>query len=111
MSSVKQEVMVMSAARYHMVDNSTGVINEGTTVRYLFTTSLEPVAEDDLKGYKFGKTSLPYAAFGEFKDVPAVYEADLTFNIASDGIVKVRADNFVYSRPVVAAPDVKNSGK
>lgn len=100
MNSTKQEVMVMSASRYHMVDRTTGEINEGTTVRFMFTTTLEPVVENDLKGYKFGKSSLPYEAFKEFKDVPAIYAADMNFSIASDGTIKVKADNFEYLRPL-----------
>lgn len=101
MDAIKQEVSVVSVSRYHMVDRTTGEINEGTTVRFIFSTDLKPTAEGDLKGYKFGKTSLPYAEFEKFGPVPGIYAADLFMNIASDGTVKVRAENFEYKKPLV----------
>ena len=91
-----------------MVDRTTEEINEGTTVRYIFSTDLKPAAEDNLKGYKFGKTSLPYKDFDAFGPVPGVYSADLSMSIASDGTVKVKAENFEYKRPLVVGA---NTGK
>lgn len=107
MDAIRQEVSVLSVSRYHMVDRTTGEITEGTTVRYIFSTDLKPAKEDNLKGYKFGKTSLPYADFEKFGPVPGVYEANLTMNIASDGTVKVRAEDFEFKKPLV----VGTSGK
>ncbi len=101
MSKLKQEVAVMSVSRYRMVDRQTGEVSEGCGVRYMFGADLSPAAEENQKGYKFGKTSLPYADFDKFEAVPGVYEAELSMNIASDGTVKVRAENFIFKRPLV----------
>lgn len=103
MDAIRQEVSVMSVSRYQMVDRATGEVAEGTTVRYIFSTDLQPVKEDNLKGYKFGKTSLPYADFEKFGPVPGVYEVNLTMNIASDGTVKVRAEDFEFKKPLVVS--------
>lgn len=110
MDVIKQEVSVVSVSRYHVVDNTTGEINEGTTVRYIFSVDLKPVGEDNLKGYKLGKATFDYEYFDNFKSVPVpgIYDADLTFSIASDGNVKVKAENFEYKRPLVVGA---NTGK
>jgi len=107
MSKLKQEVAVMSVNRYRMVDRQTGEVSEGCGVRYMFSVDLHPCAEENLKGYKFGKTSLPYADFDKFEAVPGVYEAELSMQIASDGTVKVKAENFVFKRPLVPVPEKK----
>ena len=100
MEQIKQQVLVMMANRYHMVDRSTGEINEGTTVRYIFSTDLKPVVEDNLKGYKFGKSSLAFDDFKNFTVVPGIYDTQMTVNIASDGTVKLKAENFEFVRPL-----------
>ena len=96
----KQKVMVMSANRYKMVDRDTGEVNEGTTVRFLVTNTLEPCQDGDAKGYRFGKANIPFAAFDTLKVVPGIYNADFNINIASDGTMKVKAENFEYVGPV-----------
>lgn len=107
MSKIKQEVAVMSVNRYKMVDRQTGEVSEGCGVRYMFSTDLHPCAEENLKGYKFGKTSLPYNDFDKFEQVPGIYETELTMSIASDGTVKVKAENFVFKRPLVSVNEKK----
>ena len=39
--------------------------------------------------------------------ISPIYEADLEINIASDGTVKVNAENFVFKRPFVPVPEKK----
>lgn len=97
----KQKVIVMSASRYKMVDAGTGEINEGVTVRYLTTEKLDPFQEGDLKGYRFGKTTIPYDEFNTLKIVPGIFACDFDFKIKSDGTVQALAKDFEYVGPVV----------
>ncbi len=98
---LKKDVCVMSVSRYQMVNRDTREVNEGTTVRYIFSTDLSPSDSEDLKGYKFGKSSLNYVDFEKFGQVPGVYSADLDMNVASDGTVKIKAKNFEFKKPLV----------
>lgn len=102
MSTIKQEVTVIGVNRYQMVNQQTGEFSKGCSVRYMFTTDLKPCAEENAKGYKLGKTSVPYEDFDKFEQVPGVYEAEMSMNIAADGTVKVKAENFVFKRPVIS---------
>ncbi len=104
---MKQQVVVMSAQQYSMVDTETGVVSEGTSVRYLLTDNLLPFAEDQFKGYKVAKASISLSSFEKFTEVPGIYEADLTFKIDSAGKVKVNADNFSFKKSLFNAPGAK----
>ncbi len=103
MAGLKQEVVALSATQYDMVNEETGEIVKGTSVRYLLTNTMAPVEENGLKGYKLVKTSLPYEAYKEvFKEVPGVYEATLNFNIDKDGAAKIKASDFVFKKSLFA---------
>lgn len=104
MDSIKKEVVVISATQYSMVDENTGEVNEGTSVRYVLNGNLDPVHEDQLKGYKLGKAGVTFNNFMDFIEVPGVYEADLNFNIDKDGRVKVAASNFKFKKSLFPAP-------
>lgn len=106
---MQQEVIVMNVSKYDMVVNDTGENLKGTTVRYALTDSLTPYEEDNLKGYKLAKTSLPFEEFAKFPTVPGVYQVDLNYNINNDGTAKLVAKNFVFKFPVaMAAPQPKD---
>ena len=107
MSSLRQEVVVLSAAQYDMVNKETGEVVQGTTVRYALTNTLAPFEENQLKGYKLAKTSLGFNNFHDFPEVPGVYECDLNFNINSDGVAKISAGNFAFKKSLVPAPAEK----
>lgn len=102
MSSLKQNVIVLSANQYQMVDRTTGEVSEGTSVRYALTDSLVPAEDGNLKGYKLSKASLKFNDFTSFTEVPAIYEADLKFNVSADGTTKLQASNFVFKKPLFA---------
>lgn len=104
MSGIKQDVVVLSAVQYSMVNRETGEVAEGTSVRYALTDSLEPFEEDGLKGYKLAKASLGYNDYGEFPEVPGIYSCDLKFSVSSkDGTTKINAANFRFKKSLMAA--------
>ena len=96
MKPIKQDVIVLSVNRYQMTNESTGEVNEGTTVRFIFSDSLNPFQEPDAKGYRPGKASLPYADFDKFPEAPALYNCDLVIKVASDGKAQTLASNFEF---------------
>ncbi len=102
MAGIKQNVVVLSATQYNMVNGETGEIVKGTSVRYALTDTLAPVEDEQLKGYKLAKTSLPYEAYSSFKEVPGIYETVLNFNIAGDGTTKIKAADFVFKKSLLA---------
>ncbi len=101
---MKQEVVVMSAQQYSMVNQDTGELSEGTSVRYAMAGNLAPVVDENFKGYKLAKASVGFNNFHDFVEVPGVYEADMTFNIDKDGKVKVSAANFNFKKSLIPAP-------
>lgn len=101
MSGIKQNVVVLSATQYNMVNGETGEIVKGTSVRYALTDTLAPVEDEQLKGYKLAKTSLPFEAFHSFKEVPGIYETILNFNIAGDGTTKIKATDFIFKKSLL----------
>lgn len=112
MPSIKQDVIVLSATRYKLVDKETGEINEGTSVRYMIGDNLMPYAEDDFKGYKVAKARVGVTNFYDFVTVPGVYSADLNINISADGNAKVSASNFVFQHGIYEAqPSQEPKGK
>lgn len=100
MQAIKQTVIVLSVSRYQMTNETTGEINEGTTVRFIYSDNMVPSTQDDnLKGYRPGKASLPYADYEKFPEAPALYNCDVTLKVGSDGAAKAHASNFEYIKP------------
>lgn len=102
MSSLKQNVIVLSANQYSIVNRETGEISEGTSVRFALTDSLAPAEDGNLKGYKLSKASLKINDFASFTEVPGIYETELNFNVSSDGTTKLQATHFVFKKPLLA---------
>lgn len=100
MNGIKQDVVVLSVSQYNVVDHETGEANQGTTVRYALCDNLNPYEDGNLKGYKLARTSVGFDDFKNFGDVPAVYSAELNFNVSSDGTTRISAGNFVFKRPL-----------
>ena len=46
MAGIKQNVVVLSASQYNMVNGDTGEIVKGTSVRYALTDTLAPAEEE-----------------------------------------------------------------
>ena len=86
---MKQTILLLSATPYSMRDEE-GRINEGISVRYLTNASLAPI--DNGNGSHGGypaKGTLPMSMKSFIQCAPAVYDADLDLQVASDGKVKI----------------------
>ena len=63
---MKNVVTVTSAQRYSVLDESTGAVNKGVSVRFFCTDTMEPCGTNDMKGYKLTKASVPEEDFAKF---------------------------------------------
>jgi hypothetical protein len=109
MDGIKSEIIIIGANQYDMVDSETKRPISGTSIRYLFGSDLKPVADGSQKGYRLSKASLPFNSFNELVEVPAVYDAVISFNVGSDGNTRVVVGDVVYKRPLIL--DSKSGGK
>lgn len=84
---MKQTILLLSSNPYEIKDES-GRIIEGISVRYM--TSLSPIdnGNGSLGAYP-AKCTLPLSMKPFIQAAPAVYDADLDLQVASDGKVKL----------------------
>ena len=86
---MKQNILLLSAMPYSLRDDD-GRVNEGISIRYLTNATLSPVdnGNGSYGGYP-AKGTLPMSFKPFIKTAPAVYDADLDLQVASDGKVKI----------------------
>lgn len=83
---MKCQIILLYASKYSIVDEKTGVINDGVTCNYYFNTDLH--AEDNQngsKGTRPAKGSLPISLFNKIVSAPGLYDAEFEMNVGSDG--------------------------
>ena len=81
---MKQNIIVLSAHPYRITENS-GRVSEGLSVRYLTVDNLNPVKDGEAVGTRPAKANLPYSWKDLFISAPAMYEAELSLTVGSDG--------------------------
>lgn len=82
---MKQQIIILYAAQYSMVDERTGQVNQGVTCNYYFNTNLS--VEDNVngsKGMRPAKGTLDFHLMGKILKAPALYDAEFTMSIGSD---------------------------
>ena len=86
---MKQTILLLSAMPYSLRDDD-GRVNEGISIRYLTNATLSPIdnGNGSFGGYP-AKASLSTSFKPFIKCAPAVYDADLDLQVASDGKVKI----------------------
>lgn len=86
---MKQTILLLSATPYSMRDED-GRINEGISVRYLTNASLSPIDNGNGSyGAYPAKCTLPLSMKMFIQAAPAVYDAEMDIQVASDGKVKL----------------------
>ena len=97
---LKQSFILLKSAPYRIVDEKTGEVNEGISLRYIPVENLNPVVDSsnaDLKGVGTAKASLPTSFLNKIKQVPALYSFDMSMNVGADGkpVMKVNDVEFL----------------
>ena len=95
---MKMQIILLYAGLYKVIDERTGVVNEGVTCNYYFNTDLS--AEDNAngtKGTRPAKSSMPPEVFWQIKKAPALYDAEFIMSIGSDGkpVLKISSLEFI----------------
>jgi hypothetical protein len=95
---ISQVVLVLSASQYKITDDKGNLSNEGLTVRYLATDTLEPCenAEKTQRGYKPAKANMLPSDYAKFSVVPALYQVDFGVNVDSQGKTSLKATDFRF---------------
>jgi len=85
-----------------MTDEKTGKLIEGTSVRYLMAENLthKEDTQRSVKGYVPAKCTVPYAEYENFKVVPGLYSAEMTYSVDSKGKAAITPIKFTFLNPL-----------
>lgn len=95
---MNQQIILLYAGQYRIVDERTGEINEGVTCNYYFNTNL--TAEDHENGTK---GVMDYETMSKIKKAPALYNAEFELKIGADmkPVLRVKDLEFVDEVQIV----------
>lgn len=83
--SVKQEIIVLFASPYRIVDEKTGEVNEGVSVSYLLDPEFKPVTGVNGQiGLKPAKASIDTLELPMLIKAPALYEGTFNLKVGSN---------------------------
>lgn len=101
------EVVVLSARKWSFVDEKTGQVRDGVSVWYVDNVDFVPNVGNDMKGCELLKATLPVGRFGDFIDVPGVYDCDMQLR-SRQNVPYLHVGGFRFVRPLlVSRPDAQ----
>lgn len=88
------KILVLNASNYSLIDEKTGEIREGVSVRFVHPESVAD--KDNKKGLDVCKGSLSADAWVMFTEVPGYYDAIFSIGVNRDGhsVLKLEAVDF-----------------
>ena len=99
---MKDVILLMSANPYSIVDDRTGVVNEGISIAYCMTPDMLPHAEESgFQGYRVLKGSIPKGDMTKFVQTPGFYEAEFAVKPDSSGKAVLKPISLEYKRSVL----------
>lgn len=102
--NMKHRIIILSAARYDFVDDRTGKNTRGCSVQYLMTDDLKGRSKDEVKGYRIAKATMHYSMFDDLGELPAIFEAEISTDVSSKGVVTVSLDNVAHVSALRVTP-------
>ncbi|WP_320990598.1 hypothetical protein [Hungatella sp.] len=104
---MKMQIILLYAGQYDM-DGDRGGRVQGTSISYYFNVDL--VAEDNVngtKGTRPAKSTCEYQLMGKVKKAPALYDAEFSMSIGSDGkpVLKIIDVDYVSDIQITPVPD------
>ncbi|WP_125141653.1 hypothetical protein [Clostridium transplantifaecale] len=102
---MKQQIILLYAGQYAIVDEKTGAINQGVTCNYYFNVNLS--AEDNTngtKGTRPAKSSCDYNLMNKIVKAPGLYDAEFSMNIGSDGKPVLKICDLEFISEIVMQP-------
>lgn len=95
--SIKQEIIVLFASPYRIVDEKTGEVNEGISVNYLLDPKFKPVYGDNGQiGLKPAKASIKTSELPNLIKAPALYEGSFIMKVGSNNKPELALQNVQY---------------
>jgi len=103
---MKQQIILLYAGQYSILDERTGEVNQGTTVNYYFNVDL--VSEDNTngtKGTRPAKSTCDFHIMGKIVKAPALYDAEFSMKIGSDmkPVLKIEDLTFIDEIKMIPA--------
>lgn len=95
---MKDTIFLIGATKYSMMDEKTGVINEGISISYVMSPDMAPKADRDQHGYRVVKGSIPTLNLKELTAVPAFYEAEFDIRPNSSGKAELRPTSVKFKK-------------
>lgn len=102
------DVVVLSARRYSMVDDKTGEVVQGCKIQYV--EDWEGQLQQNRSGVAVLSANLPYDRFGDFAKLPATYSATFQLEEGARGRPQLRMISVEFKTPF-AVPRSSGSGK
>lgn len=102
---MNQQIILLYAGQYSILDEKTGTINQGVTCNYYFNVNL--VAEDNTngtKGTRPAKSSCDYNLMSKIVKAPGLYNAEFSMNIGSDGKPVLKICDLEFLSEIVMQP-------
>ncbi|ERI73723.1 hypothetical protein CLOSYM_04632 [[Clostridium] symbiosum ATCC 14940] len=102
---MKQQIILLYAGQYQIVEEKTGEIKSGVTMNYYFNVDL--VAEDNTngsKGTRPAKSSADYDLMNKVVKAPGLYDAEFSMNIGSDGKPVLKICDLDFISEIVMQP-------
>lgn len=102
---MKQQIILLYAGQYQILEEKTGEIKSGVTMNYYFNVDL--VAEDNTngtKGTRPAKSSADYDLMNKVVKAPGLYDAEFSMNIGSDGKPVLKICDLDFISEIVMQP-------
>lgn len=93
---IKTKCIVLSTSPYSVIDEKTGVLNEGISIHYLMSDNLNPNDDGKLRGFRPCKEALGVDKSIKIFAVPALYECDFTFATNANGKAQMKLIDLKY---------------
>lgn len=98
---MKQQICVLYANAWDLVDEKTGEKKEGTTINYIMNTDMGCMDNSDgSKGLRSAKSSSPYETMLRIPMAPAMYDAEFSMKIGGDGKPVLTICDLTFIAPV-----------
>ena len=96
--TLKMKIMLLFAKGYSITEGTK--TNEGITVQYLISDTLDPCQGENDRGFRVTKGSLPLKEWDNIRDCPSLYEGVFTMATGSDGKAALKLTTLKYLAPI-----------
>lgn len=81
---IQNDIVLLYANKYNMVDEQTGETSKGTSINYYFNQFKPTINQDGSKGLRPAKSTSDYELMNKVTAAPAMYRATFEMTIGSN---------------------------